>query len=534
MKLRAILLLGVMVATSARATILPGGLVDGHFIGLGTASEYSVTIRVHRDPGLVPYFWANQFRVDTTAIDHGGYFGLQALGYTGDGRSGRLLIFSIWNATTAQPGPGVVATPFGGEGIGWSLRRLYDWKAHTPYTFRLRKEDGVWWRVTVTAPGIAPIELGRLQVTVDAMLRPDFAMFTEYYANLPACQDLPYARVYFERPRYGPQEALVINSPRPYGNCAQNARGAIVDGAILHRTGIARSTEAGSHHDFNGDGVSDIAWRNLDTGANLVWRSADAGRPQAITGVTSQAWKIVGTGDFNGDGIADLLWRNDHSGANTVWRSADSRQPQAVAGLTDLAWKVAGVEDFDGDGRSDILWRNARSGANAIWKSANRSTPLSVRALPNLAWQVAGVADFSGDGKADILWRNAATGANTIWRSGVAGDVQATAAVANTAWTVAGVADFDGDDKADILWRHAGTGANRYWKSANAATQQAMATLVNPAWQVAGTGDYNGDGKADVFWRHSTSGANVIWLAARATLPLAVASLPAPAWTAAR
>jgi hypothetical protein len=33
---------------------------------------------------------------------------------------------------------------------------------------------------------------------------------------------------------------------------------------------------------------------------------------------------VVGTGDFDGDGKSDLLWRNSATGTNTIWRSANS------------------------------------------------------------------------------------------------------------------------------------------------------------------------------------------------------------------
>ena len=87
-----------------------------------------------------------------------------------------------------------------------------------------------------------------------------------------------------------------------------------------------------------------------------------------------------GFSDFDGDGRSDILWRNDSTGANAIWRSANSATPQTMTAVTNLAWKVVGVGDFDGDGRSDILWRNDSSGPNAIWRSGNLATPQTIAA----------------------------------------------------------------------------------------------------------------------------------------------------------
>ena len=263
--------------------------------------------------------------------------------------------------------------------------------------------------------------------------------------------------------------------------------------------------------DYNGDGLSDVLWRNTSSGGDTIWKSANADTQQAMTTVTSQSWAIVGKGDFNGDGKADVLWRNTSSGANTIWRSGNRATQQAVVGVTNLAWKVVGVGDFDGDGRDDILWRNTSSGANTIWKSANRDTQQAVASVTSLSWKVVGVGDFNNDGKADILWRNTGSGANSIWRSGNRNTLQAVAGVTSQSWKVVGIGDFDGDARADILWRNTSTGGNAIWKSANRATPQGIIGVTSQSWQVAAVADYNGDGRSDILWRNVATGGDTIW-----------------------
>ncbi len=77
-------------------------------------------------------------------------------------------------------------------------------------------------------------------------------------------------------------------------------------------------------------------------------------------GVAAQStdWNVVGTGDFNGDGNSDILWRND-DGYVGMWEM-NGTQVQSGGGVAaeSTDWNVVGVGDFNGDGDSDILWRN--------------------------------------------------------------------------------------------------------------------------------------------------------------------------------
>jgi FG-GAP-like repeat len=162
-------------------------------------------------------------------------------------------------------------------------------------------------------------------------------------------------------------------------------------------------------NDFNGDGNSDILWRNID-GSVALWQM-DGNTPisQAMIGYVGTDWKIAGTGDFNDDGNSDILWRNT-DGSVALWQMDGNTTLSAnVIGYVGTDWKIAGTGDFNGDGNSDILWRNT-NGSVAIWEMNGATTIKASLVTPYSAidnsWKIAGTGDFNDDGKSDILWRN--------------------------------------------------------------------------------------------------------------------------------
>lgn len=310
------------------------------------------------------------------------------------------------------------------------------------------------------------------------------------------------------------------------GTCAQHACGASdADNAkTLNNTFSAVagfrgavSPVANAYADFNGDGVSDLFWRDAGMGLNAIWLSANGSTQQSVASVRSLSWKVVGIGDFDADGQADVLWRNVANGANVIWRSGNSATVRQTRPVAKLDWKVAGIGDFDGDGSDDILWRNHASGANVIWKSALNTSPLTVTPVTNMNWVVAGVGDFDSDGKSDILWQNAKTGTNLIWKSGNSATVQLLTQITNLSWKIEGVGDFNGDGASDIFWRNAGAGKNTIWLSGNSKTQRAVSGL-DASFKVGQIGDFTADGVADLVWRRSSTGSNLLWPSADSSL----------------
>ncbi|MCV2422134.1 S8 family serine peptidase [Paucibacter sp. DJ2R-2] len=275
------------------------------------------------------------------------------------------------------------------------------------------------------------------------------------------------------------------------------------------------ASDFGGGGDYNGDGKSDILWRN-DSGYVAEWQmnGLSIGAGSGVAPLPAD-WQLVdGGGDYNGDGKSDILWRND-SGYVAIWQM-NGFDVVGGAGVGSLPanWHLFdGSGDYNGDGKSDILWRND-SGYVAIWQMNGAAIGAGggVAALPADWHMMDGGGDYNGDGKSDVLWRND-SGYVAIWQMD-GFNVVGGGGVASlpTDWHLLdGAGDYNGDGKSDILWQNeSGYVAMWLMDGVNIVGGGGVASL--PAdWHIQdGTGDYNGDGKSDILWRND-SGYVALW-----------------------
>ena len=106
------------------------------------------------------------------------------------------------------------------------------------------------------------------------------------------------------------------------------------ENAVYFMNGAAISSSAGMNAmtdlnwsiagvgDFDADGKSDVLWHNNVTGENIVWLMNGTtllSSGAVFATVADLSWSIAGVGDLDGDGKSDILWRNSTTGENTVW-----------------------------------------------------------------------------------------------------------------------------------------------------------------------------------------------------------------------
>jgi len=174
--------------------------------------------------------------------------------------------------------------------------------------------------------------------------------------------------------------------------------------------------------DFDGDGKSDIIWRNQATGQVVIYLMSSAttiGTGAVVTTVSDLNYNIAGVGDFDGDGRSDVVWRNGATGQVVVWLMNGTSI--ASAGVTttvaDLNYKIVGTGDTNNDGKADIFWWNQATGDVVVYlmNGTAFSSAAFVTTVSDLNWHVEAVGDFDGNGKADLMWRKVNTGDVAVW-----------------------------------------------------------------------------------------------------------------------
>ena len=293
------------------------------------------------------------------------------------------------------------------------------------------------------------------------------------------------------------------------------ASGAASGGVQLALQQVSQTPTANANHnDINGDGLSDILWRN-DSGQFNVWSSTGGGNfVTSYSSAVSTAQTIVGTGDFNGDGREDVLFRAS-SGQLDLWQSQAGgfsiTFSSSIAGPT---WHVVGTGDFNGDLRDDILWRNDNGQLN-VWQATGSGDFVTTFSsnIAGVSWQVVGTGDFNGDGRDGIVWRNS-NGQLNIWEVKPDGTFTTTftSNIAGNDWHVAATGDFNGDGRSDIAWRNDSGQFNVWIGTASGSFVTSYSTMVGNDWHLAGVGDFNGDNRDDLVWRNDNGQAN-IWQA---------------------
>jgi uncharacterized delta-60 repeat protein len=131
--------------------------------------------------------------------------------------------------------------------------------------------------------------------------------------------------------------------------------------------------------DFDRDGITDVIWRNygsgLNSGDSLVWKmnGQKGNNVNSFLGfgnLSDLNWHIEGVGDYDGDGDSDLFFRNYGSDKNLVGaiyvgiNNNGTIQYRSIGRVENMDWKIESVGNLNSDNISDLIWRNYGGASN--------------------------------------------------------------------------------------------------------------------------------------------------------------------------
>lgn len=164
-----------------------------NWLNVSGASQLSVNMTPNKGEAGYHFYSLSTF---FQGENYGMYSGIQTNGNLGNGVDvGNIFIFSVWNATEAYPLNGSTATPFGGEGDGYSLRVRYNWTVGRTYTVSLTRgaydqaKNGYRWSSTIkdTSTG-SSLKIGEILAPSGADLLSGGSVFHERYGgSAPVC-----------------------------------------------------------------------------------------------------------------------------------------------------------------------------------------------------------------------------------------------------------------------------------------------------------------------------------------------------------
>ncbi len=309
-------------------------------------------------------------------------------------------------------------------------------------------------------------------------------------------------------------------------NSLRESKSVVLSTAPTTTFGLPDAFQIQRLEDFDGDGKTDILFRQTAANSVVLWKMDGAtvnfGASQNFTRF-DPAFEIFGTGDFDNNGIRDILFRNPNAGGGfvVVWLlDSTLKLIEAPAGQTNgpsqsgllkfkgvspiltAEWKMLGVTDFNktvaagavnpADDRDDVLFLNQNTGALVSWLMNGSAIQdggfilngAAISGTPG-GFDFVGLGDLNGDQNGDMLWRpKSKSGPLVAWQMegkdinlGVSGQVALDSPPGSpfalspafeiiTRNSVSGdrsLVDLDGNKRADIFLRDTGTGNTIVW-----------------------------------------------------------------------
>ncbi len=155
---------------------------------------------------------------------------------------------------------------------------------------------------------------------------------------------------------------------------------------------------------FAGPGGSNqLLWRNVTTGQvylmTVAYSTSFTVSGQMIYTEPDTSWRIVAAPDLDGNGRSDILWRNVANGQvyGMLMNGGTITSGALVHTEPDLSWKIVNALDLTGGGRDAIVWRSDTTGQVHIMLMnglaiTNRGMAYTE---PSAQWRILGFTEYN-------------------------------------------------------------------------------------------------------------------------------------------
>ena len=264
--------------------------------------------------------------------------------------------------------------------------------------------------------------------------------------------------------------------------------------------------------DLDGNGQSDLLVVN-SAGVTSGMVLDQNGKVTGFSAYGNQSpWQLAASGDFDGNGVTDLVWRNPLTSANDIWLMESDGKVKAKEILkSDKDDKIEATGDFNGDNMEDIVWRNLINGQNKISFMNGTSSTQVVFLGGNLDSRLVAISprfDANKDGKTDLIWRDR-LGGYRLWNMDGPRSIMQFPLTFLVGQEVVGGDDLDGDGWGDIIgWNSQTKQFSVYFLNRGNLTESNKLGISSGSI-VVGSDDLNHDGVSDLIWQ-TTDGTTVV------------------------
>jgi hypothetical protein len=439
---------------------------------------------------------------------------------------GRMMTFSMTSTATATEINAAISAAY--RGIGQSAKIDLDAK-HVAIL-----ENS---RIAVTSYG------GNAQATLDVIRTGDWSQYFTEAAPLATAAPLSYLFQNLDGKPAGVTEATnyKIRDCKP-----QSSQDGIFNLAELQAVSLGISTTGlrTLTADVNADGRTDIIWNSVTSSGNswVVGLSNGDGTFTMTPPVThpvadpKAGWQSYDTvlGDFDGDGVTDLAWATTGTEGFNIYVATSSGDgtfairdavSKGSAPHAHSTWRVY-AGDHNGDGIDDLFFNRLSTEDNVFYLAWSNGTgdftvyphPFQYPVQGNWTVYDTFMGDANGDGKDDMIWaRGGRANAHVrvyLYISGVGFRGPYDQSYGMRPGVVPLVGDVNGDGRADVIiaWAETPPGPT------NAGTTNPVlvglgtdapgirflpleaANIDNKVAMQVRAGDLNGDGRADLLW----------------------------------